>query len=327
MPINNFWKDKIKFKDMQVPRIMSAPIDGVIDSPLRQLIRNFSQDNLLFGQMRHVATVTNAPNLDEFNVDKIEHPVAFQIAVNTTDFIESAIEKILEQDFFDMINLNSGCPAKKIAGAGAGCALMGQIPLLEKIIKITKKSIGNKIPFTIKIRAGFKEKNALEVSLMAQDLGIDGIIIHPRLKDQGFTGELDFDLVRKIKDQVKVPVIFSGNIVDADSAKKTYEFTGVDGLMIGRALYGAPWKLEEIYQGLLGNVFEISEKEKIKVALKHLELNSKHYGDKVGFNILKKHLPMYIKGIDGAALIRNQLVMAENEEVMREILKTLITKL
>ncbi len=338
MPIKkSFWSEQITFKNLSVPRFMSAPIDGIIDSSLRQLIREYSKHELLWGQMRHVASIANANRVDEFNINKKEQPICFQISANSTDFVEQAIEKILDQkiseetfNVFDMINLNSGCPAKKIVNSGTGSALMANIPMLKKIIQKTKETIdstGTDIPFTIKIRAGFVEKNALEVALMAEDLGVDGIVIHPRLKGQGFTGELDFEIVKTIKEQVKIPVIFSGNIIDAQSAKQTYERTGVDGFMIGRALYGAPWKMKEIIQHLNGKEFEVSEKDKIEVAQRHLKLNTQHYGHDIGFNMIKKHLPMYIKNIDGAAIIRKKLVRANSEAEMIEILKTLVDKL
>lgn len=322
----SFWKEKIKFKNLEVPRLMSAPIDGFLDSPLRQLIREYSKEELLWGQMRHVASIANIKHVDEFHINKIEHPFCFQISANKTDFVEKAVEKIMKKNFA-MINLNSGCPAKKIINSGTGSALMDNLQALKKIIKIIKKTVKDKIPFTIKIRAGLKEKNGLDVALIAQDLGIDGIIIHPRLQTQGFSGELDFDLVKKIKDSVTIPVIFSGDIIDAQTAKKTFELTGVDGLMIGRALYGSPWEMQEIKAGLLGQNFKITEQEKIKTAIKHLKLGNKFYGENTGFNMLKKHIPMYIRNIKAAATIRKNLVRTQNENEMETILENLLKKI
>lgn len=328
-----FWIEKIKFGKLTVPRFMSAPIDGVLDSPARQLIREFSKTELLFGQMRHVASIPKRKIMDELNVNKIEHPYAFQISVNTSEYIDAAIDRIIaihsskDNNLIQMINLNSGCPAKKVVHSGAGVSLMGDIPLLESIIKKIIKRIDGKIPFTVKIRAGFYEKNALEVATMCEDLGADGVIIHPRLKEQGFTGELDFELVKQIKNKLKIPVIFSGNIIDGESARKTYERTGADGFMIGRALYGAPWKIQQIYEEVQGNKFDISEKEKISCALEHLRLNSAHYGKGVGFKLLKQHLPLYVKSIDGASKLRLKLVLAQNEDEMRVVLTDLIKKM
>ncbi len=317
-----FWTESINFKNLKVPRFMSAPIDGFLDSPMRQLIRIYSPNELLFGQMRHVASVANAKITDEFNIQKIEHPICFQISANSTNFVEAAIEKILEQDF-EMINLNSGCPARKIIDAGSGAALMANIPLLKELIKILVTKVNGKIPVTIKIRAGYNEKNGLDVAKISEDLGVDGIIIHPRLKSQGFTGELDFDIVRKIKQAIKIPVIFSGNIIDAQTVIKTYELTGVDGFMIGRAFYGEPWKIKQILCTLTNEPFEVSENEKLDIAIKHLKLNSKYYGLHHGFNAVKKHLPFYVREIHDAAKIRNSLVLAQSEQEIENILNNL----
>lgn len=328
-----FWSERINFGKLSVPRFMSAPIDGVLDSPARQLIRKLSKKELLFGQMRHVASISNRKIMDELNINSIEHPYAFQISVNTTEYIDAAIDRILEinsndnNNLIQMINLNSGCPAKKVVHSGAGVSLMGDIFLLKSIIKKIIKRINGKIPFTVKIRAGYYEKNALEVATMCEEQGADGIIIHPRLKEEGFTGELDFELVRLIKNRLKIPIVFSGNIINGESARKTYERTGADGFMIGRALYGAPWKIQQIYEEVRNNKFYISEKEKVQYALEHLRLNSEHYGKGIGFKLLKQHLPLYIKNIDGASKLRLKLVLAKNEEEMKIILTDLIEKI
>ena len=149
--------------------------------------------------------------------------------------------------------------------------------------------------------------NALDVSLLAQGCGCEMIIIHPRLQTGRFSSALDFDLVREIKNKVKIPVVFSGNVTNAKRAQMTYEKTGVDGLMIGRPLWGAPWKIKEIIYGLEGEKFSISNEEAVKCALEHLDLNMEFYGDK-GFQAFKKHAPQYIKNIPDAALIRKELV-------------------
>ena len=208
---SNFWKENIKLGNLTVPRFMSAPIDGIIDSPFRQLIRKFSPKTLVFTEMRHVACIANEKDDKSLKYNPIEHPICFQISANDIQFIDTAIHKILEKKF-DSINLNIGCPAKNIVKSGCGSALMADLPRLKKIIKQLKKSIDAKVSLNIKIRAGFKEKNALEVSQLAVDEGASAIIIHPRTQPGGFAAPLDFALVKKIKETVNVPIIFSGNI-------------------------------------------------------------------------------------------------------------------
>jgi len=322
---NKFLLEKIKIKNFKFPRFMTAPMDGITDSPFRQLIRQFCTNILLFTEMRHVASIVNWKKTKSLKHEKIEHPLCFQISANNTNFIEEAVEKIIEKKF-DLINLNAGCPAKKVVKSESGSALMANPNKLKKIILKLNKAINNRIPITLKIRAGFKEKNALDISLMAQDLGIDCLIIHPRTQPDGFITNLDFELVKKIKETIKIPLVFSGNIIDFDSTKKTYELTGVDGFMIGRALYGAPWKIKEIIQKASGKNFNLSTKEKIKLALKHLELSSKFYGKDVGFKHIKKHISQYVKKIKNAATIRKKLVTSESEQEMKNHLNNLLEK-
>lgn len=320
-----FWEEKIKFGNLTIPRFMSAPIDGVIDSPMRQLIRHFSPDVLVFTEMRHVACVANEKTGKSLRYDSSEHPVCFQVSANSTDFIDKAIPKILEKNF-DSINLNVGCPAKNIVKSGCGSALMENLPQLKKILKQLKQSIDNKVCLNVKIRAGFIKKNALEVAQLCVDEGASAIIIHPRTQVGGFTAPLDFNLVKTIKEKINVPVIFSGNLNSFERVKKTYELTGVDGFMIGRALYGAPWKIKEIMEHAMGNSFAISHTESIQVALKHLALASTFYGPKYGFQTVKKHISQYIKGIEDAGQIRKQLMRTQTEEEMEKILNSLLSE-
>ena len=315
-----FWKKKISLKNLSVPFFMSAPMDGIIDSPMRQMIRKFSKDELLFTEMRHISCVANERSERSLKYNKIEEPLAFQISANTNLFMDKAIEKICNKNFC-MLNLNAACPTKNVTKSGSGSALMGDLDQLKEILVELKKELKDSMPLTIKIRAGFKKTNALDVSFLSQDCDVEMIIIHPRLQTGGFSSKLDFDLVREIKGKVKIPVIFSGNVNSAKRAKMTYEETGVDGLMIGRPLWGAPWKIKEIVSELEDKEFYISNQEAVKCALKHLDLNMKFYGDK-GFHAFKKHVPQYIKNIPDAARIRKELVTSQSyEELKKKLVK------
>jgi len=318
----SFWQEKITIGNLTVPRFMSAPMDGITNSPFRQMIRDFSQDELLFAEMRHVMSVVNAKNQDFLKFNKIEQPLAFQISANSTEHIDEAVEKIIDHKFIH-INLNAGCPAKNVIKSGCGSALMENIPLLKKILLNLKNIINNRVGFTLKIRSGFKEKNALEVALMAQDLGVEGLIIHPRTQVGAFTAELDFDLVAKIKNKLKIPVIFSGEIDSLETTKKTYELTGVDGFMIGRALFGAPWKIKQIRENAAGKEFIVDVKTEISYALKHLDLNTQFYGEH-GFQLFKKQLPHYIKNFENATHLRCELLNSTSLEEMKNSLETLL---
>lgn len=306
--------------------LMAAPMDGVLDSPSRQLIRQFSPKELLFGEMRHVNCITRGGCDESLRYDPIEQPLAFQISANGTNQIELALEKILEQKFC-MLNLNASCPARNVIKSGSGSALMANPSLLKKILLSLHKALRSRAGFTIKLRAGFKEKNALEIAQLAQDCGVEMIIIHPRTQPGGFTDPLDFDLVQNIKKAVTVPVIFSGEIHSFDDILSTYEKTGADGFMIGRALWGAPWKMHEITCQAEGKDFCISPHEIIKLATKHLDLYDKFFEKKHSVQHFKTHLARYLKGFDGANTLRRKFMLMHDHTQMRNGLEELAAKL
>ena len=318
-----FWHEKISFGSLSVPRVMAAPMDSYTDSPFRRMIRLFSKDELLFGEMRHLACVANEPKGKSLRYEPIEQPLAFQFSGGRTDFLEESVEKVIKAGFV-MINFNAGCPAPAVIKSGSGSALMANEALLEQIITQLIKAINGRVPFTLKMRAGFKEKNAYAVALMAEAVGAVGLIVHPRTQPGRFSAELDFELVKKIKEAVKIPVVFSGNLIDTTSVKKTYEQTGVDGFMIGRALCGAPWKMHEITCGLLGKPFvTLTPHEVFTYCKQHFELNVAFYG-KNGFTVFKKHITDYKAHIPNAAQWRDQFLRTKTEAEMRSLFDKLL---
>ena len=321
-----FWQQRITIGSFSVPRFMAAPLDGVTDSPLRQLIREFSPDVLLFSEMRHVACVINERTGHSLKFKKIEHPLCFQVSANIERFIDDAVEKIAECGF-DMLNLNLGCPARAVVKSGSGSALMANLPQLKMVVTKLRRATEGVMPFTVKIRAGFKERNAVEVAQILEDHGAEMIAVHPRTAPEGFTSRLDFDLVKQIKERTSVPLIFSGNVNSFDRAKKTYERTGVDGFMIGRALWGCPWKIHEIEEAAAGRTFTISTLETLRYAQRHLEINLDHYGPKHGLNMFKKQLPQYIRGVEGAAEMRRDLLRLQSPEEMQDAFRGLYRRL
>lgn len=319
---NSFWKEKITVGKLSFPRIMAAPLDGITDSPLRRLIRDFSKEELLFGEMRHVACVANAKDNKSLNFDPIEHPIAYQVSANRIDCIDKAIEKVIDQKF-DMFNLNAGCPSKTVTKSGSGSALMADPDRLVLLLSQMKTALAGRMPLTLKMRAGFKEKNGFEVAMKAVETGIEMLIVHPRTAPGGFTAPLDFELVKKIKEAVSIPVIFSGNVNSFARAVKTYELTGVDGVMVGRALWGCPWKMAEMKAEIDGESLAISTTQSIEYALKHLALNQITYGNH-GFIHFKKQVTQYLKGISNAAEMRASLLRTQSHESMESLLKLIL---
>ena len=161
---------------------------------------------------------------------------------------------------------------------------------------------------------------------MAEDLGVEMIVIHPRTASEKFTSRLDFDLVRRIKESVKIPIIFSGNVNNFVRAQKTYDLTGVDGVMIGRALWGCPWKIREIIENSKGKEFHVSIKQALIYSMKHLSHNVSYYGENRGFNMFKKQLAQYVRGVEGAGELRRILLRLMSICELRKMLTELCEK-
>lgn len=310
---------QVSIGSLKFPRFIGGPLDGITDSPFRRLIRKYSPNELLYTEMRHVASIANdrgAEKALKFEIN--ERPLAFQIAANDIKYIDSAIARILAKGV-DILDLNIGCPARNVVSSGSGSALMGDIPRLKKILIQLRSNLN--IPFTLKMRAGFKEKNALDVALLAQDCGVDAIILHPRLQTQHFSGRPDLDLAAQVKRNINIPLLFSGNVVNWSTAKTVHEYTGVDGFLIGRGLWAKPWKLHEIKEHAEGREFSLNQKEIVKIALQHLEYMLAYYGEH-GHYCFRKHLPFYLRGINGAVQLRSKLVsLGSSNDVIIELNK------
>jgi len=306
----SFWKENIKIRTLSFPRFIGGPLDGVTDSPFRKVVREFSSTELLYTEMRHVACVANDKGgAKALDFDQIERPLNYQMAANGTKFIKKACQKVLAAGV-DSVDLNVGCPARNVIGSGSGSALMADLPLLERVLKLFRASLAD-VPFTIKIRAGFKHKNAIEVAKLAQDCGVDALAIHPRSQTQKFSGQPDYQLAAQVKQSISIPVFFSGGIVDFESARVVYEQTGVDGFLVGRGMWACPWKLQEMREHAQGKQFQVDNKVVLSCALKQLDNMLAYYGEK-GLYCFRKHVPFYIKGAPSACLVRQTLVTSES---------------
>lgn len=307
----SFWQEDIKIGNIYVPRFIGGPLDGITDAPFRQLVRQFSTRELLYTEMRHVRSIlTPMGGHLALKFEQMERPLSFQVSASSDDCIEAACEKIVAAGV-DIIDLNVGCPAKNVISSCCGSALMAHPDQLEKILKKFRSCLD--IPFTVKIRAGFKEKNALDIAKLIQDCGADALAIHPRLQTQKFAGLPDYEIAAQVKKALQIPVIFSGNVVNFKTAQLTYDRTGVDGFLIGRGMWAKPWKLLEMAENAAGREYHVSSAMLLQVALQHLELMIDHYGPK-GLYCFRKHLPFYIKGHPSASAMRSKLVVSTSQE-------------
>lgn len=316
-----FWQEKIKIGNREFPRFIGGPLDGITDSPFRALVRDFSKEELLYTEMRHVACVANDKGSQKALLfEQLERPLNYQVSANTTKFIEQACEKILQAGV-DAIDLNIGCPAKNVVNSGSGSALMADIPRLKEIVTLFRKVIP--IPFTVKIRAGFKQCNAVEVAKVLQDCGVDAIAIHPRLQTQKFEGRPNYAVAAEVKQAVQIPIIISGGVVNFKTAQLVYEQTGVDGFLIGRGIWARPWKLHELIEHAGGDLYQANDQIVITYALKHLDNLISYYGDR-GLYMFRKHLPFYLRSLPGAAALRQRLVVTQSIDEVRQELARLL---
>ena len=313
--LSSFWQEKVTIGSLKVPRFIGGPLDGITDSPFRRLVREFSQDELLYTEMRHVACIANdAGGTKALHFYQPERPLNFQIAANEIQFIEQAIDKILHKGV-DSIDLNIGCPARNVVRSGTGSALMADLPRLKEILCCLREKIP--LPFTVKIRTGLKKPNAVDVAKLAQDCGIDALAIHPRLQTQRFEGRPDYATAAAVKKAVDIPVFISGGIVNFKLAQLVYDQTGVDGFLVARGMWAKPWKLKELAAHAAGKPFEVDNKLILSCALKHFDYMLKHYGDHAIF-MFRKHLPFYIRGVLEAAVVRKRLVLSTSVDEVKQ---------
>jgi tRNA-dihydrouridine synthase B len=313
----SYWHECVRIGNKHYPRFIGGPLDGYTDSPFRRVVRLFSQDNLLYTPIRHVTTIAHATGGKKaLIIDRCESPLLFQITAHSTQHVETAVLRIQEIGV-DGIDLNIACPAKNVVKSCAGSALMARTDTLEQVLRLLRSIVTGVL--TVKMRAGFKSKNAQDIAILAEHCGVDALAIHPRLQTQRFSGALDYSIVRDIKKIVSIPVLYSGGITTYVDAQQVYEQTGVDGFLIGRALCGTPWKLAELEQYARGNTFIITPEQRFDAAAHHLAYLLELYGPR-GVYHFRKHLSGYVAGFDGAAALRKKLMrVATAPEVLNEL--------
>lgn len=223
---------------------------------------------------------------------------------------------------FDIVDINMGCPAPKVVKNGDGSKLLQNLDLVGRIVEeVVKASL---VPVTVKIRKGFNNKDvSVEAARIIEQAGASMITIHGRTRDEYFSGDVDLEAIRKVKEAVSIPVIGNGNIIDEESALKMFEYTGVDGIMIGRMAIGNPWIFSRIIHYLqTGEKLEkISNKEKLHTIIKHIELEVEEKGERIGIPELRKHLACYTKNLQDASKIRVEINKINTKEELVNILK------
>lgn len=287
----NYWNSPLTIGNRSFGRFIGSPLDGVTNRPFRKAVRLFSPQVLMYTEIRHCDTIVHCEPAT-WGLEVGEPHINFQMSAADETLIERACERVLAQGV-DMVDINIGCPARTVISRGAGSALMGDIARLRAVIKQFRKCLPGIL--TVKMRAGFKEPNALEVAKMLEELGVDAICVHPRLQSQGFKGEPDYALVGTIKRHVGIPVLVSGGIKSFADARLVYEMTGVDGFLVGRALLGTPWILAQMTLESQGGLWVMPPDHIRDTMIKHLDAAVAWFGPRRGLAFFKKHLKVYVQ--------------------------------
>lgn len=313
---------KLKIGNVELNNnLILAPMAGVTDLPFRMICEKF-EPGLVCTEMASSKAIFHDDSKTKrlLNLEGEKRPISVQIFGSDEETMGYAAKYVSE--FADIVDINMGCPAPKVIKNGDGSKLLLDLNQAEKVIRAVVKN--SKVPVTLKFRKGWDKESivAEELAKIAERQGVSLITIHGRTRSEFYSGQADLEIIKKVKQAVKIPVIGNGDIVDEESALRMFEYTGVDGIMIGRGAFGNPWIFKRITHFL-----ETGEKmlepellEKLDIIKEHINLAVEEKGEDVAVKEMRKHIAAYTKNLPNSTTFRASINKIENKE---ELLKTI----
>lgn len=301
--------------------IFLAPMAGITDQACRVIARKAGCEMAFSEMVSSEGLVRNGARTRKYlKIHEDERPVGIQI-FGADPGVMAQAASIVQDSGADLLDINMGCPVKKVTRTGAGSALMKEPLKAAAVIRNVRKAVS--IPLTVKMRAGWRgDLNCLEVGMIAESEGADAVILHPRTVEQGFTGRADWTLIALMKSSLKIPVIGNGDIRSAADAGEMRICSGCDGVMVGRGALGNPWLFRSIGENCAGSSPgpAPTPEEKKEIALLHLDLAVSVFGEESGIREFRSHLCWYARGYRGAVTFRNSVSSLNEAHRLREMI-------
>ena len=320
---------KLKIGNVELENnLILAPMAGVTNLPFRIICKDYGAGMVCTEMASAKAMFHNDQKTKRlFNTEGEKRPISFQVFGSELESIAYAVKYM--SNFADIIDINMGCPAPKVVKNGDGSKLLLD---LEKAKQIIETAVQNsKVPVTVKFRKGWDKENivAVEIAQIAEQAGASAVTIHGRTKSEFYTGKADWDIIKKVKQSVHIPVIGNGDVTDEESALAMFKQTGVDGIMIGRGSFGNPWIFKNIkhYLQTGEKLPQPTNQERLQIMEKHIQLAVEEKGEDVAIKELRKHISWYTKNLKNSSEFRNSINKIEKKDelisTIEEYFKTL----
>ena len=314
----------MKIKDVELKNnIFLAPMAGITDKPFRNICRKFGAGMVYSEMISAKGLFYNDKKTASLMDMEGESPCAIQIFGSEPEIMAEIIPQVMKFKP-DIIDINMGCPAPKIVNNGDGSALMKNPELMGKIMRAV--SDASPVPVTAKFRKGWDEDNSLLCAHILEENGAAAVAVHGRTRGEFYSGKADWDVIKKIKSELEIPVIGNGDIFSAQDAKNMFEYTGCDAVMVARGAQGNPWIFKQINELLtIGKIVtQPTPEEKLRCAIEHINTLVEDKGESRGIKEARKHIAWYIKGLHGAAAIKTEIFKISDFATMKSALNSYI---